>query len=87
MTSLVNVLADPHFPFFIIFNSSYCAYPFLFLHIMVLNVLFTAKIYPVVTCQEFVKIGQSTDKNKLQLSLSTNFGMVHMHMTTILEWF
>ena len=42
-----------------------------FLHIMVLNVLFTmglAKIYLVVTikiCLEFAKMGQSTDKNKL----------------------
>ena len=64
-----------------------------FLCIMVLNLLFTtglAKIYPVATikiCLEFAKIGQSTDKNKLQLSLSTNFGMVHMRTTTIFERF
>ena len=44
------------------------------------------KIYPVATikiCLEFAKMGQSTDKNKLQLSLSTNFGMVRMRTTTI----
>ena len=46
---------------------------------MVLNLLFTtglAKIYPVATikiCLEFAKMGQSTDKNKLQLSLSKKF--------------
>ena len=60
---------------------------------MVLNVLFTtglAKIYRVVTikiCLEFAKMDQSTYKNKLQLSLSTNFGIVRMHMTTIFERF
>ena len=60
---------------------------------MVLNVLFTtglAKIYRVVTikiCLEFAKMGQSADKNKLQLSLSTNFGMVRMRTTTIFEGF
>ena len=60
---------------------------------MVLNVLFStgfAKIYRVVTikiCLEFAKMGQSTNKNKLQLSLSTNFGMVRMHTTTIFEQF
>ena len=32
-------------------------------------------------------MGQSTDKNKLQLSLSTNFGMVHMRTTMIFEQF
>ena len=56
---------------------------------MALNVLFTtglAKINRVVTqkiCLEFAKMGQSTDKNKLQLSLSTSFGIVRMRMTTI----
>ena len=32
-------------------------------------------------------MGHTTDKNKLQLSLSTNFGMVCMHTTTIFERF
>ena len=44
-----------------------------------------AKIYPVATikiCLEFAKMGQSTDKNKLQLSLSTNFSIVRMRMTS-----
>ena len=48
------------------------------------------KIHPVATikiCLEFAKMGQSTDKNKLQLSLSTNFGMVCMRTTTIFKWF
>ena len=42
-----------------------------------------AKIYPVATkiCLEFAKMGQSTDKNKLQLSLSINFGVMHMRTT------
>ena len=52
----------------------------LVLYIKVLNVLFTmvlAKMYLVVTieiCLEFAKMGQSTNKNKLQLSLSTTLG-------------
>ena len=49
-----------------------------------------AKIYPVVTikiCLKFAKMGQSTNKNKLQLSLSTNYGMVHMRTTMIFERF
>ena len=32
-------------------------------------------------------MGQSTDKNKLQLSLSTSFGIVRMRTTTIFERF
>ena len=47
-----------------------------------------AKIYPVATikiCLEFAKMGQSPDKNKLQLSLSTNFGIVRMRTTAIFE--
>ena len=32
-------------------------------------------------------MGQSTNKNKLQLSLSTNFGIVRMRTTTIFELF
>ena len=39
-----------------------------------------SKIYLVVT---IAKMSQSTNKNKLQLSLGTNFGMVRMRMTTI----
>ena len=49
-----------------------------------------AKIYRVVTIKiylEFAKMGQSTDKNKLQLSLSKNFGIVRMRTTMIFEWF
>ena len=49
-----------------------------------------AKLYLVVTiriCLEFAKMDKSTNKNKLQLSLSTNFGMVCMRMTTIFEQF
>ena len=68
--------------------------PAAFLYIMFLNVLFTtgvAKIYRVVPCikicLEFAKMGHSTDKNKLQLSLSTNFGTVRMRTTTIFERF
>ena len=59
----------------------------------VLNGIFTrslTKIYLVITikiCLEFAKMGQSTTKNKLQLSLSTNFDMVHMCTTTIFEQF
>ena len=47
--------------------------------IIVLNLIFTtglAKIYPVATiriCLEFAKMGQNTDKNKLQLNLSITF--------------
>ena len=47
-------------------------------------------IYPVASikiCLEFAKIGQSTDENKFQLILSTNFGMVRMRTTTIFERF
>ena len=47
-----------------------------------------AKIYLVVTikiCLEFAKMAQSTDKNKLTRSLSTNFSMVRMCMTTIFQ--
>ena len=60
---------------------------------MVLNVLFTtglAKIYRVATikiCLKFAKMYQSTDKNKLRLSLGTNFGIVRMRTTTIFERF
>ena len=32
-------------------------------------------------------MGQNTNKNKLQLSLSANFGMVRMSTTTIFKWF
>ena len=58
-----------------------------FWYIKVLNVLFTtvlAEVYVMVTikiCLEFAKMGQSTDKNKLQLSLTTNFGLVRMRTT------
>ena len=63
-----------------------------FLYIMVLNVLFTTGLakscnHKIKICLEFAKMGQSTDKNKLQLSLSTNFGMVCMRTTTFFEQF
>ena len=32
-------------------------------------------------------MGHTTDENKLQLSSSTNFGIVCMRTTTIFEWF
>ena len=89
--AIVNVLTDTHFSFLSFLTAHTAPTPFLFLYIMVLNVFFTtclAKIYPVATikiCLEFAKMGQSTDKNKLQLSLSTNFGIVRMRTTTIFE--
>ena len=89
--SLVNVLADTHI--FVMFYQPILCLAIIFFYIKVLNVLFTtflAKIYLVVTikiCLEFAKRGQSTNKNKPQLSLSTNFGMVHIRMTTIFKWF
>ena len=52
---------------------------------MVLNFFFTtglAKIYPVATikiCLEFAKIGQSTDKNKLQRVKYKFWHSAHAH--------
>ena len=92
LSLLKAALTDTHFSYLSFLTAYTVPIPVPFLHHGCKCLIYDGFSENIPSCNtkislEFAKMDQITDKNRLQLSLNTNFGMVRMRTTTIFERF